>query len=131
MSILYRWFEEVWNQGRESAIDEMACRDVPGHGLQGPDGVEVNGMESFRAYHRQMCAALSDIHVTVEDVVTEGDLTVARCTVRARHTGEGLGKPPKGNPIEFKGMTMVRIKDGKIAEAWNNYDFMAMFQQME
>ncbi len=69
--------------------------------------------------------------MTVEDVITEGDLTVARCTVTAKHTGEGLGKPPKGNPIEFTGMTMARIKDGKIAEAWNNFDFMTMFQQME
>ena len=69
--------------------------------------------------------------MTVEDVVTEGDLTVARCVVTARHTGEGLGKAPKGNPIHFTGMTMARIKDGKIAEAWNNFDFMTKYQQME
>jgi len=28
-------------------------------------------------------------------------------------------------------MTMARIKEDKIAEAWNNFDFMTMFQQME
>ena len=131
MTILHRWFEEVWNQGRESAIDEMSYHDVHGHGLKAPDGNEVHSMDAFKAYYRQLRAALSDIHVTVEDVVTEGDLTVARCTVTAKHTGEGLGKPPKGNPIQFTGMTMVRIKDGKIAEAWNNFDFMTMFQQMD
>jgi predicted ester cyclase len=131
MTILHRWFEEVWNQGRESAIDEMSYHDVHGHGLKAPDGNEVQSMDAFKAYYRQLRAALSDIHVTVEDVVTEGDLTVARCTVTAKHTGEGLGKPPKGNPIQFTGMTMVRIKDGKIAEAWNNFDFMTMFQQMD
>jgi predicted ester cyclase len=131
MTIMHRWFEEVWNQGRESAIDEMSYHDVHGHGLQAPDGNEVRGMDSFKAYYRQMRAALSDIHVTVEDVVTEGDLTVARCTVTAKHTSEGLGKPPKGNPIQFTGMTMARIKDGKIAEAWNNFDFMTMCQQMD
>ena len=131
MTILHRWFEEVWNEGRESAIDEMSYHDVQGHGLKAPDGNEVQSMDSFKAYYRQMRAALSDIHVTVENVLTEGDLTVARCTVTARHTGEGLGKPPKGNPIEFTGMTMARIKEGKIAEAWNNFDFMTMYQQME
>jgi predicted ester cyclase len=131
MTIMNRWFEEVWNQGSESAIDELSCDDVPGHGLTSPDGNEVRGMDSFKAYYRQMRAALSDIQVTVEDVVTEGDLTVARCVVTARHTGEGLGKAPKGNPIHFTGMTMARIKDGKIAEAWNNFDFMTMYQQME
>jgi predicted ester cyclase len=25
---------------------------------------------------------------------------------------------------------MLRIKDGKIVEAWNNFDFMSMFQQL-
>ncbi len=131
MTLMNRWFEEVWNNGRESAIDEMSFHDVPGHGLQGPDGDEVRGMDAFKTFYRQFRAALSDIHVVVEDVVTEGDLTVARCTVTAKHTGEGLGKPPKGNPVKFTGMTMARVKDGKIAEAWNNFDFMTMFQQME
>jgi predicted ester cyclase len=131
MTLMHRWFEEVWNQGRESAIDEMSYHDVTGHGLQSQDGNEVNGMESFKTYYRQMRSALSDIHVVVEDVITEGDLTVARCTVTAKHTGEGLGKVPKGNPINFTGMTMARMKDGKIAEAWNNFDFQTMYQQME
>jgi steroid delta-isomerase-like uncharacterized protein len=131
MTLMHRWFEEVWNKGRESAIDEMSCHDVPGHGLKAPAGKEVNGMEDFKAYYRQMRSALSDIHVVVEDVITEGDLTVARCVVTAKHTGAGLGKPPKGNPIHFTGMTMARIKDGKIAEAWNNFDFLTMYQQME
>ncbi|MDP9051260.1 MAG: ester cyclase [Acidobacteriota bacterium] len=131
MTLMHRWFEEVWNQGRESAIDEMSFHDVPGHGLQGPDEKEVNGMEAFKAYYRHMRAALSDIHVQVEDVVSEGDLMVARCVVTAKHTGEGLGKQPKGNSICFTGMTMARIKEGKIAEAWNNFDFLTMYQQME
>lgn len=131
MTLMNRWFEEVWNKGREEAIDEMSCQDVPGYGLKAPDGNEVRGMDAFKAYYRQMRAALSDIHVVVEAVITEGDLTVARCVVTAKHTGEGLGKPPKGNPVNFTGMTMARIKDGKIAEAWNNFDFMTMFQQME
>jgi predicted ester cyclase len=131
MTILHRWFEEVWNQGREAAIDEMSYHDVHGHGLKAADGNEVQSMDGFKAYYRQMRAALSDIHVIVEDVITEGDLTVARCTITAKHTGDGLGNAPKGNPIQSTGMTMARIKEGKIAEAWNNFDFLTMYQQME
>jgi len=131
MNIMNRWFEEVWNQGREEAIDELSYHDVNAHGLATADGKKVQGMDSFKTYYRQLRAALSDIHVTVEHVITEGDFAAARCVVTAKHTGEGLGKTPKGNPIEFTGMTMARIKDGKIAEAWNNFDFMTMYQQME
>ncbi|HEX8177354.1 MAG TPA: ester cyclase [Pyrinomonadaceae bacterium] len=28
------------------------------------------------------------------------------------------------------GMTIVRVENGKIAEAWNNFDFMSMFRQL-
>ena len=131
MTIMDRWFEEVWNKGCESAIDEMSYRDVAGHGLEAVAGAPVDSMEAFKTYYRQLQSALSQIHVEVHQVVTEGDMMAARCTVTALHTGDGLGKTPKGNPVTFTGMSMARIKDGKIAEAWNNFDFATMYQQME
>ena len=30
----------------------------------------------------------------------------------------------------FTGMCIARIKDGKIAEGWNNFDFLSMYQQL-
>lgn len=131
MSIMHRWFEEVWNKGRESAIDEMSTDQVSSQGLRSHDGKEFQDKEAFRAFYRQMQAGLSDIHIDVQHVVTEGDFCVARCVVTAKHTGEGLGKVPKGNPLRFTGMSMARIEDGKIAEAWNNFDFLTMYQQMD
>jgi len=129
MTILNRWFEEVWNQGRESAIDELTHPNGIVHGLPGPD--DAMSIGSFKAMHKAFCAGLSDIHVAVEQTITEGDLTAARCVVTATHTGEGMGKPPKGNPITFTGMCIVRVQDGKIVEGWNNFDFANMLQQME
>lgn len=131
MTILERWFEEVWNKGREAAIDEMAAPDIKGHGLTDPDGNEIDGLPAFKSFYQTFRSALSGIRVEVEDTVTEGDLTVARCLMTATHTGHGLGKPPTGKPLKFTGMCMVRVKGGKIAESWNNFDFMSMYQQME
>ena len=131
MTIQERWFEEVWNQGREATIDELLDPNAKGHGLSGPDGKEVDSVGAFKEFYQLFRAALSDIHVAVEDTVTEGDLAVARCVVTAKHTGEGLGKSPKGRPLRFTGITIVRVKDGKIVESWNNYDFMTMYQQMD
>ena len=53
-TILHRWFEEVWNQRRESAIDEMIADNYVGHGLVGPDGALV---EAITAYFRDLLAA--------------------------------------------------------------------------
>ena len=130
MTILERWFEEVWNKGNESVIDEMLDPNVVGHGLVDADGKEVHTIPAFKAFYKQFRSAFPDIQVKVEDTVTEGDKTVVRCLVTATHRGHGLGKAPTNRPVQFTGMCMVRLKDGKIAESWNNFDFLAMQQQL-
>ena len=131
MTILERWFEEVWNNGRESAIDEMLDPNVVGHGLKDADGSEVHSIPGFKVFYRQFRSAFPDIHVQIEDTVSEGDKTVARCVVTATHSGHGIGRAPTSKPVRFTGMCMVRLKNGKIAESWNNFDFLAMQQQLD
>jgi hypothetical protein len=50
MSILQRWFDEVWNRGREASIDELLAPDAKVHGLVDADCNEVSGIEPFRSY---------------------------------------------------------------------------------
>ena len=129
MTFMERWFEEVWNKGRESAIDELADPQAVCHGL-GPDGSDVIGVEGFKEFFRTYQSAMSDIRVAVEDTITEGDLTAARVRVTARHTGHALGVPAKGNQVDITGVVMARLKNGKIVEAWNYFEFPKMYQQM-
>lgn len=129
MTFMERWYEEVWNKGRESAIDEMAEPNAIAHGL-GENGGDMVGIDNFKMFFRTFQSALSDIRVVVEDEITEGDRSVARVTVTAKHTGHTLGVPAKGNMVEFSGVSIARLKDGKIAEAWNFFDFPRMYQQM-
>ena len=129
-TLLRRWFEEVWNKGSEDAIDEMFAADGIVNGLNDAKGNPVRGTEAFKTFHRAFRAAYPDLKITVEDVVGEGDKIAARCTVRATHAGEGLGIAPTNQPIEFTGLTFVKIKDGKITEAWNEFDFLKMYSQV-
>lgn len=129
-TLMHRWFEEVWNKGREDAIDEMLASDGIVHGLADQSGNELRGPEGFKPFFHSFRSAFPDIQVTVEDGVQQDEKIAVRCTVRGTHTGEGLGLAATNNPMEFTGMCMVRVKDGKITEAWNNFDFTTMFQQM-
>jgi predicted ester cyclase len=129
-TILERWFEEVWNQGQEAKIDEMLAPAIRGHGLTTPDGDTVEDISAFKSFYRGFRSAFSDIRVDVQETVTEGDKTVARCLVRAVNTGAFRGHPPTGKRVEFTGICLVHVREGRIAESWNNFDFETMSQQL-
>lgn len=128
--VLHRWFEEVWNQGREEAIDELFAGEGIAHGLLDENGQELRGPEGFKPFFRKFRDAFPDIQIVIEDCISEGDKASARCTIRAKHTGGGLGVAATNNAVEFTGICIVRVQDGKIAEAWNNFDFMSLNQQI-
>jgi steroid delta-isomerase-like uncharacterized protein len=128
--LIRRWFEEVWNKGRAEAIDEMFAEDGIAHGLSDVSGNPLRGPAGFKEFHAKFREAFPDISVTVEDTVAEGDKVAARCSVRGTHRGDSLGFAATNAPMEITGMTIVRIKDGKIVEAWNNFDFVTMNKQL-
>jgi steroid delta-isomerase-like uncharacterized protein len=129
-AIVRRWFEEVWNRGRAEAIDELFAAGGTAHGLADETGEPLRGPANFRVFHGKFREAFPDIEVTIEDVIAEGDKVAARCSVRGRHQSDSLGFAATARPVEFTGMTFARVEGGQIAEAWNNFDFMAMFQQL-
>ncbi|MCA1636484.1 MAG: ester cyclase [Acidobacteria bacterium] len=129
-ALIRRWFEEVWNKGRAEAIDELFAEDGVAHGLAGDGGDgELRGPAGFKPFFQRFRDAFPDVEVVVEDTIAEGDMVVARCSVRGRHQSDSLGFAATNQPVEFDGITIGRVRDGKIVEAWNNFDFMKMFQQ--
>jgi steroid delta-isomerase-like uncharacterized protein len=129
-ALLRRWFDEVWNKGRAEAIDEMFAPDGIAHGLSDNPENPIKGPADFKSFHEIFRGAFPDIDVIVEDTIAAGDKVVARCSVRGKHTGDHLGVAASNAPVDFTGISIVRIRDGKIVEAWNNFDFMRMNKQI-
>jgi len=129
-ALMERWFEEVWNKGRAEAIREMVTEDLVVHGLSDAKGEAIKGVKEFDRFHSQFVNAFPNIQVEVEDLIAEGDKVAARCTVRAKHTGDALGVAATNTDVDFTGIAIVRISGGKIVEAWNNFDFMKMNRQL-
>ena len=129
-ALIKRWFEEVWNQGRSDVIDELLAEEAVIHGLVDGAGHPVNGLEGFHDFHSQFRGAFPDLIVSVDDTIAEGDMVVARCSVRGRHMGNHLGFAATNAPVQFDGVAITRIENGKIAEAWNHFDFAQMNRQL-
>jgi steroid delta-isomerase-like uncharacterized protein len=126
-AVLRAWFNEVWCEGQEAAIDRYLAADAVAHGLPGGD---MNGPAGFRPIFHTFRAAFPDLRITIERMVSEGDTVTAHTRVTGTHTGDGLNIPPTGKRVTFEGMTIARIVDGQIREGWNCYDFLTMYQQI-
>jgi predicted ester cyclase len=120
-TVLYRWFNDVWNSDDENAIDGLLTTDALAHGILTDD--QPKGPEGFKLFFRGFRSQFHDVKIEVDDVIWQGDVESARTTVMATHT-------ETGKKVEFSGICMARIQDGKIAEGWNNYDFLSMYQQL-
>ena len=128
--LVYRWYEEVWNKKREEVIDELLSPDVVSYGLSDDPMESVKGTDAFKKYWRAMIKIFPDIHVAVESTIAEDDKVVARCAVRGTHLGEGLGIPPTGKKVHVTGVRIAVFREGRVIEAWNNFDYLAVYRQL-
>ena len=124
--LIRKWFEEVWNKGRVSAIDDLASTQAVIHGLTS-EPIDLTGFKQFHAAYRN---AFPDIKLQVDDVVSEGDKIAVRWSGTATHLGDGLGFPPTGNPVRLSGMLILTVDNGKLVEGWNSLDELGLAQQI-
>jgi predicted ester cyclase len=119
-TLLYRWFDQVWNNSNEDAIEQMMTGDAR---FQGIDDNLPKGAVGFREFFKAFNTQFLDIRIDVEDVLSEDDMETARTVIYATHAGTG-------KPVVVPGLCMVRVDSGKIAEAWNSYDFASVDTQV-
>ena len=55
--------------------------------------------------------------IQVDDVLAEGDLVAARWSGEGTHRGDGLGFTATSKRAQFKGLVIVRVRDGKLSKA--------------
>jgi steroid delta-isomerase-like uncharacterized protein len=127
--LIRRWFEEVWNQGREETIDAMCAPQAVGHG-QTLDGSDIVGPAHFKEFWHSFRAGFSSIHVDIHQTIEEGDMVMARWSLTMTHTGPFLGVANSGKRVTTKGMSVQRFAGGKIVEAWDNWDQLGVLAQM-
>ncbi len=123
-----RWFDELWNKKNYDIVYEYVDDNFTAHGAggqdikQGPEGPK--GM--VKAWH----AAMPDGKMTIDDIITEGDLSTIRMTWEATHTGQFGTIPPSGKRIKVTSIGIDRVVNGKITEGWGELDMLGMLQQM-
>lgn len=126
--IVRRLFEEPW-EGNLAVVDELVASDYVGHDAADPEPLRgPQGVKEFISTYR---AAFPDVRITVEQQLAEGDLVATRWSGRGTHEGELMGVEPTGKHVTVEGLTISRLEDGKIVEAFQNWDTFGMMRQLE
>jgi len=117
--LVHRWFEEVWNQCRPEVISELFSPECILH-----DGaVQMRGPQEFQRFHDALREQFSDIRVISGVSLSEGDLASLRWTVECRDKASGKN-------VTATGISIVRIRDGRFVEAWQNWDQAGVATQL-
>ncbi len=129
-AIARRVFEEGLNQGKVAVYDEVFAPNYIHHD---PDRPTIRTLEDFKRYITMTRSAYPDIHLTVEDMIAEGEQVVVRWTWRGTNTGDLVIPrhiPATGKQVTVTGITISRFAGGKFVEDWHVADYLGMYQQL-
>ena len=122
------FFEEVFNRGNLLVVDELVSSN---HVFHDPDFPEpIRGPEGFKQYVLLFRTAFPDFHLTLEDLIAEGEKVTVRFTSTGTQQGELFGIAPTGKRSTVTGIVINHFVNGKYAQSWSNYDALGMLQQL-
>jgi len=120
------WDEIINNNNLELINDAHFDKEITL--ISSPENIV--GIENFKAYYANYVIGFSDIKFTIIDVFGQGDKIVKHWNFKGTHTGDFFGIPATGKSISIDGTTLVKMKNGKIAEEQDFMDNMAFMQQL-
>jgi steroid delta-isomerase-like uncharacterized protein len=125
--VVRKFFEAGPSSGDLGAADALLAPDFSLHTPLPTPGPGIEAMNNVIITCR---AAFHGLHVTIEDLMADGDKVTCRFTARGVHNGEFMGLPPTGKKIVMTGIEIFRLRDGKIAELWGEANLMGLMQQL-
>ena len=108
-------------------IDEFVAPDAV---IRTPLPIDATGAELLKQVWAMLFRVYPDLHLSVDDVIAEGDKIVARNTVTGTHQGEFMGVAPTGKSVTYNEIFIFRFADGRVVETWGVVDVYAQMKQI-
>lgn len=125
-------YERTWieglNRGDVSVADQAFAPDCVIHINGSPEpNLSLGG---FKEMMSGLLLAFPDLRLTIEDQIVAGDKVATRWTAEGTNSGAFGPVPATGRHVRISGLIMDRVVDGKAVERWEQWDQMAMLQQL-
>jgi predicted ester cyclase len=126
-ALVRRMHEELLASRDLDRLGEFFADGFTSHNM--PPGLP-QGIAGVRAFFGLFLAGLSDIEVTVDELLADGDRVAVATTTRGTHTGELFGVAPTGRAITVTGIDLVRVEAGRIVEHRGLTDTVGLLRQL-
>ena len=120
-------WDEIINTGNLELINDTHFTDDITL-VMSPENIV--GIEGFKDYYSNFVTGFSDVEFTMVDVFGQGDKIVKHWEFKGTHSGDFFGIPATGRSVDVEGTTLVKMKDGKIAQEQDFMDNMAFMSQL-
>jgi len=117
---------EAINKQNLASLDQLIATDFVYHTLM----QQIQGLDAMKQGVEEEIHSFPDLHVTIEDMMAEGDKVCIRLMETVTHTGEFRGLAPTGKKLTYTAVAIFRIVEGKIVEGWGVYDQMDFFKKL-
>lgn len=124
---IVRRYQEIYNSNNLDELDNIVALDVLMPKIM-PD--MPSGLDGAKAVHQKTLIGMPDFRTEIQDLIAENDKVVARVLMTGTHTGDFYGIPATGKHVEFTGVFIVRIVNGKIVEHWGEEDSYSLLLQL-
>ena len=127
----FKRFHDAMNTGDagliSKTIDEIVEPEVL---IRTPLPVDATGAQALKEVFGKLHQAFPDLHVTVHELIAEGDKVVGRNSVSGTHQGENMGLAPTGKSVTYNEIMIFRFANGRIAETWGVVDVFSQMKQL-
>lgn len=126
--LLRRIVEEAWNKGNLNVLDELFATDIVTRHPNFP--APVRGVKEYKRLISNYREAFPDLRFNIEEIVSEGNKVVMRYTITGTQRGVFRGTPPTNKRIEYSGIAVTRVENGKAVEQNIQSDHLGLFRQL-
>lgn len=91
----------------------------------------IKGEQGLHTQMDMLYNAFPDLDLKMTAIVGEGDKVVVRFEAPGTHKGTFAGIPATGRRATWKGLVMYHVENGKISEAWANWDDWGLLEQLK
>jgi steroid delta-isomerase-like uncharacterized protein len=120
------------SEQNKEVVRDYYSRVINGRDLDavGEFFVEERLVEGVRSGCFRYFEAFPDLHVSLEELIAEGDRVFLRSTLTGTHDGEYKGIPATGRHVAAECAEVFRIADGRFAGYWCMTNVAGLMRQL-